>query len=98
MELGHVKGDDAEFDENGEEELIEEDTHLNAAYDSRSSKPQSRRLPPRRNAGVKRLDDAVFAKRQAEGLCFECGKPGHQGRDCPVRTARLHGLARPKNV
>ena len=99
MELGHVNGDSEVEQDQLEEDRTEEgyeESHLNAAYDSRGARP--RRPPPRRSPGFKRLDDAVFAKRQAEGLCFECGKAGHQGRDCPVRTARLQGSARPKNV
>ena len=34
------------------------------------------------------LDDAELNRRYEAGLCFECGKEGHIGRDCPKRTAR----------
>ncbi len=97
MELGHVNGDHHYSEQDQLEEEPQEEAHLNAAYDSRGSGNRFRRPPQRRGHSLKRLDDAVFAKRQAEGLCFECGKPGHQGRECPVRTARL-SASRPKNV
>ena len=103
MELGNIGGEDYWGHDQLEEESMEdkhahEDSHLNAAYDSRNSKSQSRRPPARRNAGFKKLTDEEHRKRLAEGLCFECAKPGHQGRDCPVRTAKMNASGKPKNV
>ena len=34
------------------------------------------------------LDDAELNRRYEAGLCFECGKDGHIGRDCPKRAAK----------
>ena len=36
----------------------------------------------------KQLDDDELARRFEAGLCFECNKPGHIGRDCPERAAK----------
>lgn len=38
--------------------------------------------------GAKRtpLDGSELDRRYAEGLCFDCGEPGHIGRDCPTRS------------
>ena len=36
----------------------------------------------------KKLEDDELKRRYEAGLCFECNKPGHIGRDCPERAAR----------
>ena len=36
----------------------------------------------------KKLEDGELKRRYEAGLCFECNKPGHIGRDCPERAAR----------
>ena len=96
MELGHV-GDQEQEQE--QEQQNEEESVLNAAYD-----PRRRSAPfrgPSRRGAFRRLDDATHQRRFQNNECFECGKQGHFGRDCPLRKPRVASVAataaQPKN-
>lgn len=93
MELGQLDGEYSEQEEDGTGEMEPED-QLYAAQSQRE--PSFRRAPPRH---VKRLDDATWKKRTEDNVCYECGKAGHYGRDCPLRKRAASGAAtKPKNA
>ncbi len=60
---------------------------VSQAIEADAWRVRARQPPPRAGGRPQRLDPAEFARRRQEGLCFQCGRPGHIKADCEAREA-----------
>ena len=51
---------------------------------------RGRSFPPKKgpSPSQKAKRDVLMEQRKDDGLCFKCGEPGHQSKECPRRDAR----------